>query len=88
MQHRFWVGLVFRIFAAAVGGYACAYAVAAALTMWLPLSKPDAVLIPAMLSSIVYVAAILWTFSARTPLRAWAGLFAVAAPCAVVAWLA
>jgi hypothetical protein len=82
-----WVGVLFRILAAGVGGYGVTYASTAALTVLMPLPKPDAVLLPTMLSFIFYVAAILWAFTARSAGRAWLGLLAVTLPCAAVALL-
>ncbi|MGH9161663.1 MAG: DUF3649 domain-containing protein [Vicinamibacteraceae bacterium] len=82
-----WVGIFLRIVAAAVGGYAFTSASTAALTVLMPLPKPDAVLVPTMFSFVFYVAAIVWAFAARSAWRAWLGLLAVTVPCAAVAFL-
>jgi hypothetical protein len=82
-----WVGVALRTLAAAVGGYAFTSASTAALTVLMPLPKPDAVLVPTMFSFAFYVGAIVWAFAARSAWRAWLGLLAVTVPCAAVAFL-
>lgn len=60
--------------AAIVGGYALTSIAALFLSYVLPLSRTDAVIAGAIPSFAIYIAAILWSFAARSPLRAWAGL--------------
>lgn len=77
-----WCNVASRVGAAALGGYALAYASTACLTVLLPLPKTEAVLTAAMLSFLLYAGAIIWAFAAATPWRAWLGLLA---PTAVLA---
>ncbi len=55
------------------------------LTLWLPISRADAV-VSGMLSSFVfYLLAVIWCFACRSAARAW---FGVLVPCAILATLA
>lgn len=67
-----------RAIAGALGGYALASLVTAVLSLALPLltgtSRASALLTATMLSFAVYALAVVWVFSARSALRAWAGL--------------
>lgn len=64
-----------RILSAVVGGYALAYTVTAFLSVYLPMSRPDRVSLASLVCFIVWVAAILYAFGARSPWRAvWAPL--------------
>jgi hypothetical protein len=81
-----WQNVAARVAAAALGGYTLTYSVTACLTLLLPFSKSEAVLIASMPSFGFYTAAILWAFAAPTPLRAWLGLLIPAAICAAVAF--
>lgn len=67
-----------RAIAGALGGYALASLVTAVLSLALPLltgtSRASALLTATMLSFAVYALAVVWVFSARNALRAWAGL--------------
>ena len=76
--------LLARILAASVGGYALAYAFTGALALLLPVPRPDAVYISAMLAFLLYVTVILWAFAARSVLRVWLVLLAATASCALV----
>lgn len=76
--------LIGRILAAALGGYALAYASTGALALLLPVPRADAVYISATLAFLPYLAAILWAFGARSASRAWTGLLAATAPCAAI----
>jgi len=73
--------------AAIGGGYALASLVAVALALVLPLDRMDAVLTGMMASLVVYAAAAIWVFAARSALRAWIGMIAAALPLAVLALL-
>ena len=77
-----WRNVASRVGAAALGGYALAYAFTACLTVLLPLPKTEAILTAAMLSFLLYAGAIIWAFTASTSWRAWLGLLA---PIAVLA---
>lgn len=67
-----------RALAGVFGGYALASLVTAVLSLALPLftgaSRASALLTATMLSFAVYAVAVMWVFSARSALRAWAGL--------------
>lgn len=67
-----------RAIAGAFGGYALASLVTAVLALALPLatgaSRASALLTATLLSFAVYAVAVMWAFSARSALRAWAGL--------------
>ncbi|MBB4867970.1 glucan phosphoethanolaminetransferase (alkaline phosphatase superfamily) [Pseudomonas nitritireducens] len=59
-----------RILSAVVGGYALAYAATAFLSVYLPMSRPDRVSLSSLACFIVWVAAILYAFGAKSPWRA------------------
>lgn len=80
-------GVLARVLAAAVGGYACTVALAVFVSRVLPGSRADAV-VSAMLGSFaVFVVAVLWAFAARSAGRAWLGLALPAAVLGALAWL-
>jgi len=60
-----------RIAAALFGGYALAFGVTAFLSVYLPLARPDRVVTASLLCFAVWVAAVIYTFAARSALRAW-----------------
>jgi len=62
--------IVARIFSALVGGYALAYTATAFLSVYLPMSRPDRVSLSSLACFIVWVAAILYAFGAKSPWRA------------------
>ncbi len=80
-------GLLSRIVAALLGGYALA-ALASVAALALPMDKPQAVLTGMQSSFLVYAVAVIWVFAARSALRAWTGLVVVALPLAAAAWSA
>lgn len=59
-----------RIVGAVVGGYALAYTATAFLSVYLPMSRPDRVSLASLACFVVWVAAILYAFAARSPWRA------------------
>ena len=63
-----------RVLAAVLGGYAAANAVAVGLAQILPMSQGDAVMTGILLTYIVYAAAVIWVFAARSVRRAWLGI--------------
>ncbi|MGE0798964.1 MAG: DUF3649 domain-containing protein [Lautropia sp.] len=77
--------LLSRIVAALLGGYALA-ALASVAALALPLTKPQAVLTGMQASFLIYAAAVIWVFAARSAGRAWAGLAIVAVPLMLAAW--
>jgi len=66
--------IVSRILAAAVGGYAISVVAGVVFGHGLSATHSDAVLAGMLLSFIVYTAAIVWAFAARSPSRAWMGI--------------
>ncbi len=79
--------LMSRIAGALFGGYALSYFAAAAMAVWLPIARSEAAVIAMLSGLLVYAAAIMWVFSARSASRAWLVLFAITVPCAVAAYL-
>jgi hypothetical protein len=73
-----------RIVAAVAGGYALAALVSVA-ALALPIAPVQAVLTGMLASFLVYAGAVVWSFAARSALRAWIGLLLAAAPLALVA---
>ena len=63
-----------RVLAAVFGGYLVAALASVALTMWLPLSRAEAVVTGMTISFLVYLVAVLWCFACRTAWSAWVGL--------------
>lgn len=63
-----------RILAAALGGYGLASLAAMALAVILPMARDQAVIIGIMLSLLLYSAAAIWAFCARSSWLAWAGI--------------
>lgn len=63
-----------RAVAALLGGYALANTLSIALVAALPLARADAVLVALQGSFLVYAAATLWAFAARSVRRVWLGL--------------
>lgn len=60
-----------RIVAAIFAGYGLAYASTMFLTVYLPLVRSDRVVFASLASFLVYLAAIIYTFAARSATRAW-----------------
>ena len=63
-----------RVLAAVVGGYAAANAVAVGLAQIMPMSRGDAVMTGILLTYLVYGAAVVWVFAARSARQAWLGI--------------
>ncbi|KAA0946981.1 MULTISPECIES: DUF3649 domain-containing protein [unclassified Pseudomonas] len=79
------LGVTSRLLAAVVGGYLLASLASVCMTLWLPLSRADAV-VSGMLSSFVfYLLVVIWCFACRRVAHAW---FGVLVPSAVLATLA
>ncbi|MFJ1301381.1 DUF3649 domain-containing protein [Pseudomonadota bacterium AL_CKDN230030165-1A_HGKHYDSX7] len=85
LRYRFIVAS--RAVAAIGGGYLLASAVAAALAVWLPLSRLDAVVIAQLTSFVVYACAVIWVFATRTTVRAWVGVIAPALVFGLLYWV-
>ena len=60
-----------RVLAAAVGGYAVAYATTAFLAIYLPLARPDRVVFSSLASFAVWTAVAIYVFAARSATRVW-----------------
>lgn len=73
-----------RASAAILGGYALANIITIALAHLLPMPYPESVITSMMSSFIVYTAAVMWVFSAKSAGKAWAGLIALSFICAVL----
>jgi hypothetical protein len=63
-----------RAIAAALGGYALATVAPVLLSQAIALPRVHAALAGLLLSPVVYTAAIMWAFAARSAGRAWIGL--------------
>lgn len=74
---RRWSGLISRIVAALLGGYALA-ALFSVAVLALPISRPEAVLWGMQLAFLVYAGAVVWVFAVRSATRAWVGLVVAA----------
>lgn len=68
------MAVTLRSTAAIFGGYGLASAFAAALAVWLPMSRADASITAQISAFIVYACAVLWVFATRSNLRAWLGM--------------
>lgn len=82
------VAVAQRTLAAVVGGYALATASGILLSWILPMPRFEAVTVAMLLAFVVYTAAILWAFAARSLWRMWLGLLVPTVACAVGSWLA
>lgn len=60
---RPWLEVTSRTLLAIIGGYVLTYAFTAALARLLPLPGADATIIATLLSFIIYLTLILWSFS-------------------------
>jgi hypothetical protein len=72
MSYR--LAITSRVLAAVFGGYLVAALASVALTLWLPLSRAEAVVTGMTISFLVYLVAVLWCFACRTAWSAWVGL--------------
>jgi hypothetical protein len=82
-----WRGVLSRLAAAIVGGYAAANALALAVSALWPGPRADAVLAAILLGFAFHAAAVMWAVAARSARAAWAGLLLVAALGATLAML-
>lgn len=81
--------LASRCVAAALGGYALASTLpVASVALVAPdtLARADAALVALQLSFVVYTAAVVWAFAARSASLAWAGLVLAALLSHGLAW--
>lgn len=63
-----------RITAAVFGGYALAHTLPIVLAAAMPMVRAEAALFAIQFSFLVYTAAVIWAFAARSALAAWLGL--------------
>ncbi|KAF1048252.1 DUF3649 domain-containing protein [Xylophilus sp.] len=84
---RYRLAVASRALAAIAGGYAIAALATAALALWLPLARAEAVVAATLLSFAVYACAVVWVFAARSAWRAWGGLLAASAVLGLAAWI-
>ena len=82
--------VVSRLLAGSLGGYALAQLLPVALVASLApaLPRADAVLVAMQLCFVVYAAALMAAFAARSAGRAWAGMLLAGLGSALVAWVA
>lgn len=85
---RYRANVAGRAAAAVLGGYAVAALFAAASARLLPLPRVEAVLPGTMLAFLVIPGIAIWSFLARSVVRAWAGILIVAILMALSTWLA
>lgn len=78
--------VISRIAAAVFGGYALAHTLPIALAAAFPMARSEAALFAIQGSFLVYTAAVLWAFTARSVLAAWLGLLLPAMLAGLVAW--
>ncbi|MDG2527292.1 hypothetical protein [Caulobacter endophyticus] len=86
-----WQGVrdvIARILLAAVGGYAVMAACTVLLARVLPGQALDRTLWATILSFAIYAGLVVWTFAARSALRAGAVLLAIGAVAGLCAWWA
>jgi hypothetical protein len=77
-----------RAVAGTLGAYAVAALFAAALARLLPMPRVEAVMPATLLAFFVGPAVTIWAFLAHSPWRAWAGVIALGAAFAAIAWTA
>lgn len=83
VRHRF--GVAGRALAAIVGGYALAAAFTAAVALAMRASpKEEAIYLATIPSFLLWAGAVVWSFAARTALRAWLGVVLPAVACGAV----
>ena len=82
------VQLVHRFAAAILGGYGLTYSLVKAISLWLPLQFTEVVFFSALLLPIVYLAAIIWAFAAKSVQIAWKVLLVGILVCGALALLA
>lgn len=85
MNYR--LGILSRIIAAVVGGYALATLATLAMAYLLPGEKGPALLTGILLSFLVYGGVIIWVFAWRSVKQVWIGLVALMVPLVLVVLL-
>ena len=83
---RYRANVAARVVAGTIGAYAVAALFAMALARILPMDRAQAVVPATLLAFLVGPAVTIWAFLARGPWRAWAGVVALGALFAAIAW--
>lgn len=81
------ISIVFRVIAALFGGYALAHTASVALFGAFPMARGDAALAAIQLSFLVYAAAVIWVFAARSAWAAWVGILVPTGVTGLMAWV-
>ncbi len=76
---RYRLGVAARTVVAIGGGYGLSALVAATLSVWLPMTRVEAVVTGTLAAFVVYPCAVMGVFAARSLARAYAGLLVPAA---------
>lgn len=76
-----------RVLAAIIGGYALAYGFTAFFSVYLPLARPDRVVLASLLCFAVWTAAVIYVFAARSATRAWLWLICLTVLMCLAAFL-
>lgn len=76
-----------RILAALFGGYAVAHTAAIALFGALPMARGEATMAAIQFSFVIYTAAVIWAFAARTAAAAWIGISMLTVVTGLIAWM-
>ncbi len=84
-QHR--LAVASRTAAAVLGGYALASCFALVISLLVRTPREEAVLLGSLPSFLILLGAVLWSFAARSALRAWLGIIAPLIALALLAWL-
>jgi hypothetical protein len=83
---RYRLSVASRVVAALAGGYLLTSLTAALLALALPLPREEAVRTAALVSFLIYPAAVLWVFIASSARRAWLGLLVPALVMSLAVW--
>lgn len=83
-RHRWSV--LFRVLAAAVGGYALTSALAVVLGLALPVERAQAVNLAMDSGFVIYLPILLWVFHTRSAARAWGWLALWNGAAMLLAW--
>lgn len=73
-----------RVLAAVAGGYTVSNVAAVGLAHVLPMPRADAVMAGVLSTYLVYGAAVVWCFGARSLRRVWLGLLIAIVVCALL----
>lgn len=83
---RYRANVAARVVAGTIGAYAVAALFAMALARILPMDRAQAVVPATLLAFLIVPVVTIWAFLARGPWRAWAGVIALGAFFAAIAW--